>query len=404
MKSKFILALILTFSILLGTLGIAAPLPNYSCDFTQLAPEGSDVQYGNPEDIIELDSYTTAYLTYTGTKVSGTGVVYLFGSGTNASDGAYANGSYIKFVAPADGELTIGSNYINIFIDSYYIKFSGDNQTHTLPLKKGQIVCLGNRSGEKQRSAVRSLQFTPNTRTNSVSIRKYKDGTSRTLTSKIYPTMAGTYEYNVSGVTQEKTRILAQYAYSGTGTQYSFSSSLNTFEGTDTPVDLDTGITLMFGVATGTLINSQGYLDMYNGSYLKFTPTQDAVVTFLVKMLGTRNYNTASTIQVGSVLDDVGNINSQHLHYGGGENIPVKLFMEAGKTYYVFNTGIRELTIKNFTVVPLSENTGRLRRVAVGTDTMELKDTYPDSYVKVFDIDLEEITPIYSTFKDRIFR
>lgn len=41
----------------------------YSCDFTQLVKDGAKTMYGTTEDIIQLDEYTTAYLTYAGTYV-----------------------------------------------------------------------------------------------------------------------------------------------------------------------------------------------------------------------------------------------------------------------------------------------------------------------------------------------
>ena len=52
----------------------------YSVDFTQLVKNGADTTYGSATDIINLDDYTTAYLTYAGTYVDASGVVHLTGS------------------------------------------------------------------------------------------------------------------------------------------------------------------------------------------------------------------------------------------------------------------------------------------------------------------------------------
>ena len=63
------------FSMLTSFGVLAAETETCSCDFTKLVKDGQDTQYGNAEDIIQIDEYTTAYLTYEGTYVDANGAV-----------------------------------------------------------------------------------------------------------------------------------------------------------------------------------------------------------------------------------------------------------------------------------------------------------------------------------------
>lgn len=126
---------------------------SYSCDFTQLVKNGAKTMYGTTEDIIQLDEYTTAYLTYEGTYVDADGTVYLMG--TNSGKGSYNNGSYIEFTAPEDGTVTFSLDYANYFIDETYTGYSASSEE----LTKGQKLRIGERTSN--RSKVMGLSFVP---------------------------------------------------------------------------------------------------------------------------------------------------------------------------------------------------------------------------------------------------
>lgn len=125
----------------------------YSCDFMQLVKDGAKTMYGTAEDIIQLDEYTTAYLTYEGTYVDADGTIYLMG--TNGGKGNYKNGSYIEFTAPEDGTVSFSLDYSNYFIDETYTGYSSTS----VELTKGQKLRIGERVNE--RSKVMGLTFTP---------------------------------------------------------------------------------------------------------------------------------------------------------------------------------------------------------------------------------------------------
>ncbi len=125
----------------------------YSCDFTRLIKNGADTTYGTANDIIKIDSYTTAYLTYDGTYVSADGKVFLKGKSSTC---AYTDSAYIEFIAPADGTVTcIGADNFNYSIDGGTRTYS---KSITSKLQKGQILRVWYRvSG----TAITSLSFQP---------------------------------------------------------------------------------------------------------------------------------------------------------------------------------------------------------------------------------------------------
>ena len=98
----------------------------YSADFGTLVKNNSDTQYGTAQDkSIALDEYTTLDLSYEGTHVSADGKVYLYGG--NSGKGAYNNGSYIEFTAPADGTVSFTLDYANYYIDGAYKGYSSSS-------------------------------------------------------------------------------------------------------------------------------------------------------------------------------------------------------------------------------------------------------------------------------------
>ncbi len=101
---------------------IAEEVETYTCDFSMLKngeklSDGNYV-YGTSEDIIQLDEYTTAYLTYEGTYIDAEGKVYL--TGENNGKGAYTKGSYIEFTAPSAGTISVLRNVYNYSVDENY--------------------------------------------------------------------------------------------------------------------------------------------------------------------------------------------------------------------------------------------------------------------------------------------
>lgn len=95
----------------------------YSCDFTSLIENGTDTMYGTEDDVIVIDEYTTAHLTYEGTYVSADGKVYLKSDTISNKDGRYKNGSYIEFNAPYDGTLTVTGADVGWFEGDTYMGY-----------------------------------------------------------------------------------------------------------------------------------------------------------------------------------------------------------------------------------------------------------------------------------------
>ena len=155
MKTKRIISLIVAATFVLAILPnmAFADGENYTCDFTALVKDNAKTMYGTAEDVIELDEYTTACLTYDGTYVDSDGTIYLMG--TNSGKGSYKNGSYIEFSAPSDGTVSFSLDYANYFIDETYTGYSSAN----VNLKAGQKLRIGERVNN--RSKVMSLSFTP---------------------------------------------------------------------------------------------------------------------------------------------------------------------------------------------------------------------------------------------------
>ncbi len=155
MKTKRIVSIIISVAMIWAIMpNIAfADGENYTRDFMSLVKDNAKTMYGTAADVIELDEYTTAYLTYDGTYVDADGTIYLMG--TNGGKGSYKNGSYIEFSAPSDGIVSFSLDYANYFIDETYMGYSSAN----VNLKAGQKLRIGERVNN--RSKVMSLSFTP---------------------------------------------------------------------------------------------------------------------------------------------------------------------------------------------------------------------------------------------------
>lgn len=130
---------------------------NYSCNFASLVKNGADTTYGTAEDVIQIDDYTTAHLTYEGTYIKADGTLYLTGS--NAGRGAYTNGSYIEFTAPSDGTLTPSFTYCNYYINGTYGGYSAE----AVSLQEGQKYQIGERKNLE--SYLTGFTFVPTTAT-----------------------------------------------------------------------------------------------------------------------------------------------------------------------------------------------------------------------------------------------
>ena len=128
----------------------------YTCDFTQLVEGGADTYYGTAEDVIEIDEYTTAYLTYEGTYVDADGKVYIKDDGPCNGDGKYENGSYISFTAPSDGTVTVSGADISLFYGSTYSGNYGSNLTFDAEV--GSTYVFAYRKGS---TYIDTLTFTP---------------------------------------------------------------------------------------------------------------------------------------------------------------------------------------------------------------------------------------------------
>lgn len=125
----------------------------YSCDFTSLVKDGADTFYGTADDIIKMDEYTTAYLTYSGTYISADGKVFLKGKSSTC---AYTDSSYIEFTAPSDGTLSCtGEDNFNYSVDGGTRTYG---RTISQKLQKGQVFRVWYRVDT---TAITSLGFIP---------------------------------------------------------------------------------------------------------------------------------------------------------------------------------------------------------------------------------------------------
>ena len=164
MNFKRLISVITVISLVFSALPsfgvLAAEEETYSCDFTKLLKDGQETQYGNAEDIIQIDEYTTAYLTYEGTYVSADGKVYLKGGTAVNGAGKYKKGSYIVFTAPADGTVTLSGADVGICIgNANSDEYIGYSLAKPFDIKQGQSLFAGYR---KTSTYVSSLSFTPN--------------------------------------------------------------------------------------------------------------------------------------------------------------------------------------------------------------------------------------------------
>lgn len=131
----------------------------YSCDFTRLVKNGADTTYGTASDIVKIDSYTTAYLTYEGSYVSADGKVYLKSGTITNGNGKYKRGSYIAFTAPANGKVTVSGKDLGVCLgDETSDEYKGIAGSTPYDIKKGQMLFVGWR---KTSSYVSALNFTP---------------------------------------------------------------------------------------------------------------------------------------------------------------------------------------------------------------------------------------------------
>ncbi len=129
-------------------------MENYICDLTSLVSGGADTYYGEADDIIELDKYTTAYLTYEGTYVSADGKVYLKSDTVSNGDGKYKKGSYIEFYAPYDGTLTVTGADIGWFEGDSYIGYN----VGSMEVTADTVYHFGYRKGT---TYIESISYTP---------------------------------------------------------------------------------------------------------------------------------------------------------------------------------------------------------------------------------------------------
>lgn len=153
MKSKKITGLITVLSMvfmLIPNIAIAAN-SEYSCDFTVLVKDGQETEYGSSTDVIKIDDYTTAYLTYAGTYVAADGTVYPTGTAPKA-----LTGSYIEFAAPEDGKVSYSGKDISYFIDGSYQSYGSEA---TVDIAAGQKLQIGYRKGT---TYIKTLSFIPN--------------------------------------------------------------------------------------------------------------------------------------------------------------------------------------------------------------------------------------------------
>lgn len=141
MRIKRIVSIIISAAMMSALIPniVFADAENYICDFMTLVKDNAKTMYGTAEDVIALDDYTTAYLTYEGTYADTDGKVYLTGS--NNGKGSLSKGSYIEFTAPSAGEASFTGNAFNYYIDGSYKGYNNK----TVTLAKGQKLQLGQR-------------------------------------------------------------------------------------------------------------------------------------------------------------------------------------------------------------------------------------------------------------------
>ncbi|MCI8405257.1 MAG: hypothetical protein HFE49_10225 [Clostridia bacterium] len=137
----------------------AADTSVYSCDFSKLVKDGQKTQYGTEQDIIQIDEYVTAHLTYDGTYVDFDGKVYIKSGTVCNRDGYYAKGSYIEFIAPSDGTINITGSDIGWFEGNTY---KGYNANITADVIMGKSYYFGYR---KDSTYIGTLTFTPSEKT-----------------------------------------------------------------------------------------------------------------------------------------------------------------------------------------------------------------------------------------------
>ena len=127
----------------------------YTADFTKLVKNNADTTYGTSADVIALDDYTTAYLTYEGTYVTADGKVYIKSGTVCNGNGKYAQGSYIAFTAPSDGELSVKGEAIGWFEGNTYKSYGGSLEITAV---SGTTYYFGYRKGT---TYINSLTFAP---------------------------------------------------------------------------------------------------------------------------------------------------------------------------------------------------------------------------------------------------
>lgn len=155
MKTKRIISFIVSAALVLATLpNIAfASGENYVCEFTKLLKDNAKTMYGTAEDVIKLDDYTTAYLTYEGTYVDADGKVYIKSGTVCNGNGKYSKGSYVSFTAPSDGTLTVSGEAIGWFEGNTYKTYGGNLSIDAV---KGTTYNFGYR---KDTTYISSLSF-----------------------------------------------------------------------------------------------------------------------------------------------------------------------------------------------------------------------------------------------------
>ncbi len=183
---------------------------SYECDFTQLVENSADTTYGEDDDIIALDSYTTAYLTYTGTYVSSDAKVYFKGT-TAINDktvSKYADNTYITFTAPSYGTVSITGYYMAFIIDGTYKGYSSKKEaTTTFIMTEGQTLYICYRSSETYVSAlsfepsdtpVITAAYASETITTKPNDLAYVTGDGDVLTDSDFPMTVTTYTISVT--------------------------------------------------------------------------------------------------------------------------------------------------------------------------------------------------------------
>ena len=161
MKFKKVISLITTLAMcisMFSAFSVTSFAENdntYSCDFTSLVKNNADTTYGTADDIYDIDDYTKAVLTYTGTYVSADGKIYLKSSKVTNASSSYSNGSYVSFTAPSDGSAIFTGSALGVYIDSTY---KGYSDKGTYDMKAGETMYLGYRKGT---SYLQNITFTP---------------------------------------------------------------------------------------------------------------------------------------------------------------------------------------------------------------------------------------------------